>query len=102
MKAKAKKPVPRARKKPAARKSAPSAANGVSSPYGYRIVENKWLNKHPEKLRDHAGEYVVVEGRRIVAHNRDAALAVQTPGCAESRFRTSFPASHRCRRTLTE
>jgi hypothetical protein len=55
MKAKAKKPVPRARKKPAARKSAPSAANGVSSPYGYRVVENKWLNKHPEKLREHAG-----------------------------------------------
>ena len=77
MKAKARKPVPRGRQKPASRKSAQSAANGFSST-GSRVVENEWLNEHPEKLRPHAGEYVVVEGRRIVAHSKDAAVAVET------------------------
>jgi len=77
MKPKAKKPVRRARTKPVASKLAKSAANGFSS-IGSRVVENEWLNEHPEKLRPHAGEYVVVEGRRIVAHSRDAAVAIQT------------------------
>jgi hypothetical protein len=77
MKAKAKKPVRRVRKKPVTGKSAPSASNGFSS-IGSRVVENEWLNAHPEELRKCAGEYVIVEGRRIVAHNRDAAVAVQT------------------------
>jgi hypothetical protein len=75
-KAKAKNPI-RAKKKPARGKAAGSAANGFSS-IGSRVTENEWLNAHPEKLRPHAGEYVVVEGRRVVAHNKDAALAVQT------------------------
>lgn len=78
MKAKAKKTVRRAKKNLSAGTSTKSTANGISSPYGYRVVENEWLNAHPEKLRAHAGEYVVVEGRRIVAHNTDAAVAVQT------------------------
>jgi uncharacterized protein DUF5678 len=77
MKAKANKPIRRPRKKPVRSKSAQSAANAFSS-IGSRTVENEWLNKHPEKLRPHAGEYVVVEGRRIVAHSRDAAVAIQT------------------------
>src|SRR5271166_2764891 len=76
MKAKAKKPIRRTRKKSAASESAQSAANGFSLT-GSRVVENEWLDKHPEKLRAHAGEYVVVEGRRIVAHHKDAAVAIQ-------------------------
>ena len=51
------------------------AGNGFSS-IGSRVIENEWLAKHPEKVRAHAGEYVVVEGRRIIAHDRDAAKAV--------------------------
>jgi len=54
-----------------------SASNGFSL-IGSRVVENEWLDQHPEKLRAHASEYVVVEGRRIVAHNKDAALAIQS------------------------
>jgi Family of unknown function (DUF5678) len=77
MKAKAQKPVRRARKKPVATKPTKVARNGVSSPYGYRVVEMEWMNKHPEKLRPYAGEYVVVEGRRIVSHSENAALAVE-------------------------
>ncbi len=77
MKAKAKKPVPRARKKPSPAEPSRSAANGFSVT-GSRVAENEWLNEHPEKLRPYAGEYVVVEGRRVVAHNKDAAVAVKT------------------------
>jgi len=76
MKAKTKKPV-RARKKPMVSRSVKAAKNGLSSPYGYRAVEGEWLEKHPEKLRPHIGEYVVVEGRRIVAHSKDAAAAIK-------------------------
>jgi hypothetical protein len=78
MKPKAKKPVSRARKKPVTSKPARSAANGLSSPYGYRKVEMEWMNKHPEKLRPFAGEYVVVEGTRVVAHSPDAEEAIRT------------------------
>lgn len=78
MKAKAKKSVHRARKKSVVSKPAKLAGNGVSSPYGDRIVEMEWVNKHPEKLRPYAGEYVVVEGTRVVAHSPDAAEAIRT------------------------
>jgi hypothetical protein len=71
MKAKAKKPIPRARKQPVAKKSVKSAANGLSSPYGYRVVENEWLNSHPQELRKCIGEYVIVEGTEIIAHGTD-------------------------------
>jgi hypothetical protein len=77
MKPKAKKPVRRARKKPVARKSAQPATNG-HSPIGFRTVETEWMKKHPEKLRPYAGEYVVVEGTKIVAHGIDAAAVIQT------------------------
>src|ERR1700693_5160343 len=77
MKAKAKKTVPRARKKPSPTKPSRAAANGFSVT-GSRVVENEWLNEHPERLRPYAGEYVVVEGRRVVAHNKEAAVAVET------------------------
>ena len=76
MKAKVKNPVPRTRKKAVGRKPAKSA-NGRSSPHGFRAVEGEWLEKHPEKLRPHIGEYVVVEGRRVVAHSKDAAEAIK-------------------------
>ena len=69
---------PRAQKqKKTTRGKFPSAPNGFASPYGYRVIENEWLQKHPEKLRACAGEYVVVEGRRIVAHSKDAAKAIE-------------------------
>ena len=75
MKPKARNQVRRGQKKSVGRgKSAP---NGFSA-IGSRVVENDWLNEHPEKLRPHAGEYVVVKGRRIVAHDKDAAVAVKT------------------------
>jgi uncharacterized protein DUF5678 len=77
MKAKAKKTAPRGRKKPVRKTSSKAEANGLSSPYGYRAVEGEWLEKHPEKLRPHIGEYVVVEGRRIVAHSKDAGEAIK-------------------------
>jgi hypothetical protein len=73
MKPKAKKPVPRVRKRSQVGKSAKSAPNGLSSPYGYRVVENEWLNKHPEELRKCAGEYVIVEGTEIIAHGTEPA-----------------------------
>jgi hypothetical protein len=38
----------------------------------------EWMNKHPEKLRPYAGEYVVVEGTRVVAHSPDAEVALRT------------------------
>ncbi|HVN28058.1 MAG TPA: DUF5678 domain-containing protein [Candidatus Binataceae bacterium] len=60
------------RKKPAAKASARST-NGMSSPYGFRQIENEWLQKHPEKLRACAGEYVMVEGEEIVAHSKEPA-----------------------------
>lgn len=76
MKTNPNKPVRRARKKTVGRKPVKSA-NGRSSSQGYRDVEGEWLEKHPEKLRPHVGEYVVVEGRRVVAHSKDATKAVE-------------------------
>jgi hypothetical protein len=73
MKDKTKKPIRRARKKPGPNKSANPARNGLASPYGYRVVENEWLNRHPEELRKCAGEYVIVEGKEIVAHGKEPA-----------------------------
>ena len=77
MKPKAKKLVRPERKKRRANKPAQSAANG-NSPTGFRAVEMEWMNKHPEKLHPYAGEYVVVEGTKVIAHSTDAALAIQT------------------------
>jgi hypothetical protein len=77
MKAKATKSIPRPRKKSAANASAEPTTN-KNSGTGFRDVETEWMNNHPEELRKCAGEYVVIEGRRIVAHNKDAAVAVQT------------------------
>lgn len=77
MKAKAKKTAHRTRKKAAAATPTKLGGNGVSSPYGFRVVEMEWMNKHPEKLRPYAGEYVVVEGTRVVAHSTDAAEAIR-------------------------
>ena len=77
MKPEAKKPVRRARKKLVLTKTATSARNGKSW-HGFRAVETEWMNKHPEKLRPYAGEYVVVEGTKVIAHSTDAAAAIQT------------------------
>lgn len=77
MKAKAKEPDRRVRKKPVARKSSPSAATGKSW-HGFRAIEMEWMNKHPEKLRPYAGEYVVVEGTKVVAHSADVGKAIDT------------------------
>jgi len=65
------------RKKPTRSKLTNTPSNGFSA-IGSRIEENEWLAKHPEKLRPFIGQYVVVHGRRIAAHNKDAAKAVQT------------------------
>lgn len=37
----------------------------------------EWMNKHPEKLRPYAGEYVVVEGTKVIAHSADAGEAIE-------------------------
>ena len=73
MKAKAKKSV-RPKRKPVARKSAQSAA--TKKWHGFRAVELEWMNKNPDKLRPYAGEYVIVEGTRLVAHSADAGEAI--------------------------
>jgi hypothetical protein len=54
-------------------RSVKSAQSGPSSPYGFRVVENEWLNKHPGELRKCAGEYVIVEGTEIIAHGKEPA-----------------------------
>ena len=71
MKPKAKKPFPRERGKLVRSRRLKHAENGVSSPHGYRAIEMEWMNKHPEKLRRYAGEYVILEGTRIIAHGTD-------------------------------
>jgi hypothetical protein len=71
MKAKAKEPDRRTRKKPVSRSAVPQ--DKPSSPYGDRVVENEWLNAHPEELRKCVGEYVIVEGTEIVAHGKEPA-----------------------------
>lgn len=78
MKSKAQEPARRARKKSVGSKPPKLPRNGVSSPYGYRIVEMEWMNKHPEKLRPYAGEYVVIDGTRVISHSTDAAEAIRT------------------------
>jgi len=77
MKAKAKKIRSGSKRKPVSKEHSRPSPNGASAA-GLRSVEDEWLPKHPEKLRAHAGEYVVVEGRRIVAHSADAKAAVET------------------------
>src|SRR5262249_33974013 len=78
MKREAQKAAPRSSKKPIRKRSQGKVNSNGFSPIGSRVVENEWLAKHREKVAAHAGEYVVVEGRRIVAHNKDAAKAVAT------------------------
>ena len=34
------------------------------------------MNQHPEKLRPYAGQYVIVEGTRLVAHSADPGEAI--------------------------
>ncbi len=77
MKSKTKKPVRVIRKKRPTAKPLAATRNGKSSPYGFRAVEIEWMNKHPEKLRALAGEYIVIEGTRIMAHSTDASLAIR-------------------------
>ena len=48
-----------------------------SLPARLRAVEVEWMRKHPEKLRAYAGQYIVVEGTRIVAHGADAGRVVR-------------------------
>jgi uncharacterized protein DUF5678 len=76
MKPAAKKPRAPKRKK-ATRGKSPSVQNGFASPYGSRVIENEWLQKHPEKLRACVGEYVMVEGEEIVAHSKEPAELVR-------------------------
>src|SRR5580692_10167458 len=77
MKVKATKSIPRLRKKSAVKGPAKPTTNKQSRT-GFRDVETEWMHNHPEELRKRAGEYVVIEGRRIVAYSKDAAVAVQT------------------------
>jgi len=77
MKSKAQKPSRIVRKKRPTAKPLASTRNGKSSPYGFRAAEMEWMNKHSEKLRPLAGEYIVVEGTRIVAHSADASIAMR-------------------------
>jgi hypothetical protein len=66
MKAKLNKPAHRPRKKAPERKR---IANGKS--HGFREVEGRWMNSHPEELRKCAGEYVILEGTEIIAHGTE-------------------------------
>jgi len=48
--------------------------------------DDRWLQEHPEVLAPHRGQWVVVHGRRIVAHSAEtpdgaqAAPAAKYPG----------------------
>ena len=44
---------------------------------GLRAIEVNWMRTHREKLRPLAGQYVVVEGTRVVAHGRDASEVIR-------------------------
>ncbi len=70
---KAKKAIRRTRTKLAINRSTKAVQDRPSSPYGYRVVENEWLNAHPEELRKCAGEYVIVEGTEVIAHGKEPA-----------------------------
>lgn len=47
-------------------------------PSGFRAVELKWRETHPKELAKYTGEYVVLEGTKIVAHGTDAGAVVNT------------------------
>jgi len=101
MKAKVKKRATAVRRKHLIKKVRKAAPNGASAT-GFRGVEDEWLAKHPEKLRAVAGEYVVVQGRRIVAHSKDAALALQNARKRGVKIPYIFSWNRRSLRTHTE
>lgn len=41
-----------------------------------RETELRWRESHADMLRQYAGEWIALEGERIVAHGRDVAQAV--------------------------
>ena len=46
--------------------------------------EFHWISKHPEEKAKHKGEYIAIEGERIVAYGKDA-LRVLTQAKRTSR-----------------
>ncbi len=49
----------------------------MEPPRPRRAVEIEWRRRHPEVLRNFVGEWVALEGDRIVAHGRDLARVVR-------------------------
>lgn len=52
----------------------PMIRRGASS--GSRRIEERWRREHSEVLRSYAGQWVALEGERIVAHGSDPAVVV--------------------------
>jgi hypothetical protein len=40
-------------------------------------IDNAWLQEHPEALEPYRGQWVVVHGRRVVAHSPDGRTAAR-------------------------
>ena len=70
-KIKSRKPSPK-KKSPARR----TVNNGASKVPQHRAVEQQFIGEHPEAFDPYIGEWVVLEGRSIVAHNPDPGVAV--------------------------
>ena len=43
---------------------------------GFRAREREWRREHAQELKGLAGEWVVLEGERVVSHGTDAGAAV--------------------------
>lgn len=45
------------------------------TPSGFRVAEDRWAEEHPERMREMAGQWVVLEPYGIAAHDSDPLVA---------------------------
>jgi hypothetical protein len=63
------------KKPPSRRRGKKNAASEVSL-FDHRAVEHRFIAEHPDAFDPFIGEWVVLEGTSIVAHDSDPAVAV--------------------------
>ena len=59
--------------------TSPGSSQGLpvaARPAGFRAREREWRREHAQELKRFTGEWVVLEGGRIVSHGTDAGAAV--------------------------
>jgi hypothetical protein len=75
-KTKSRKPLPAGTKKPRARRNVKKKGAGAIPLFDHRAAEHRFIAEHPEAFDPYIGEWVVLEGESIVAHDPDPGVAV--------------------------